>query len=139
MRQIFVNVAVRDLDASMTFFKALGFEFNMLFTNETAASLIIEENIHVMLLREPFFKTFTPRALCDAKKNSEVLLALSCDSRAHVDALIDKAVAAGGRVIRETNDHGFMYDRAFEDLDGHIWELAYMDMTALPKEWPPAS
>lgn len=134
MRQIFVNVAVSNLDASKAFYRALGFEFNALFTNDAAASLAIEENIHVMLLPETYFKTFTPKALADAKRNTEVLIALSCDSRADVDAMIDKAVAAGGRVVRETNDHGWMYDRAFEDLDGHIWELAYMDMAALPPQ-----
>jgi predicted lactoylglutathione lyase len=127
-----VNVAVQNLDASVTFFKAMGFQFNTLYTNEAAAGLVIDENIHVMLLPQNYFKTFTPKPLADARQNTEVLIALSCDSRVHVDTLIDKAVAAGGRVIRETNDHGFMYDRAFEDLDGHIWELAYMDMTALP-------
>jgi predicted lactoylglutathione lyase len=132
MRQIFVNLAVKDLDASMKFFRALGFDFNVQFTNEAAACLVIEENIHAMLITEAYFRTFTPKPLADAKQNSEVLIALSCDSRAHVDTLTDKAVAAGGRVIRETNDHGFMYDRAFEDLDGHIWELVYMDMTAVP-------
>lgn len=134
MRQIFVNVAVKSLDASVAFFRAMGFDFNMRYTNEVAACLVIDENIHVMLLRERYFETFTPKPLADAKQSTEVLIALSCDSRAHVDALIDKAVAAGGRVIRETNDHGFMYDRAFEDLDGHIWELAYMDMAALPPQ-----
>jgi predicted lactoylglutathione lyase len=133
MRHIFVNVAVADLDASMAFFKTLGFEFNMQFTNDAAACLIIDENIHAMLITEAYFKTFTPKPLCDAKKSSEVLIALSCDSRTQVDTLAEKAVAAGGRIIRETNDHGFMYDRAFEDLDGHVWEMFYMDMTALPK------
>ena len=134
MRHIFVNVAVKDLKASMTFFKALGFDFNMQFTNDAAACLVIEENIKAMLITEAYFKTFTPKPLCAAKQSTEVLIALSCDSRAHVDTLTDKAVAAGGRVVRETNDHGFMYDRAFEDLDGHIWELVYMDMQALPQE-----
>ena len=134
MRHIFVNVAVKNLAASMAFFKAMGFEFNMQFTNETAACLIIEENIHAMLLTERYFKTFTPKPLVDAKQSTEILIALSCDSRAHVDDLVAKAVAAGGRVVREPNDHGFMYDQAFEDLDGHIWELCYMDMAALRQE-----
>jgi len=134
MRQIFVNVAVKDLPAAMAFYRALGFEFNAQFTNDAAACLVIEENIHAMLVTEAYFKTFTPKALCDAKHNTEVLIALSCDSRAHVDELIGKAVAAGARIPRDANDHGFMYDRAFEDLDGHIWELCYMDMSAMPSQ-----
>lgn len=133
MRQIFVNVAVADLQASVAFYRAMGFAFNPLFTNDRAASVAIAENIHVMLLPEAFFQTFTPKPLCDAKRSTEVLIALSCDSRAQVDELIDKAVAAGGRVVRPTNDHGFMYERAFEDIDGHIWEFAYMDMNAFPR------
>lgn len=133
MRQIFVNVAVKDLKASMAFYRALGFDFNQQFTNDMAACMIVEENIHAMLITEDYFKTFTPKAIADAKQNSELLLALSCDSRAQVDELADKAVAAGGRIVRPTNDHGFMYDRAFEDLDGHIWEMVYMDMSAMPQ------
>jgi predicted lactoylglutathione lyase len=117
----------------MAFFKALGFDFNKQFTGETAACLVIEENIFAMLLTEAYFKTFTPKTLCDAKQSTEVLLALSCDSRAQVDTLIEKVLAAGGRIARPAADHGFMYERAFEDLDGHIWELVYMDMAALPQ------
>lgn len=134
MRQIFVNLAVKDLPAAMAFYRALGFEFNAQFTNDAAACLVVEENIHAMLVTEAYFKTFTPKALCDAKNNTEVLIALSCDSRAQVDQLADKAIAAGGRIPRKPNDHGFMYDRAIEDLDGHIWELVYMDMSAMPKQ-----
>jgi predicted lactoylglutathione lyase len=134
MRQIFVNLAVKNLDASMKFFRTLGFEFDQQFTNEMGACLVIEQNIHAMLLTEAFFKTFTSRTLCDTKQSIEVLLALSCDSRAEVDAIAEKAVAAGGRLPRPTADHGFMYERAFEDLDGHVWELVYMDMAAWPQQ-----
>lgn len=133
MRHIFVNLAVKDLQASMAFYRALGFDFDPQFTNDMGACVIIEENIHAMLLTEAFFGTFTSKALCDAKQSTEVLNCLSCDSRAHVDELVDKALVAGGRIVRPANDHGFMYDRAIEDLDGHIWELAYMDMSAFPQ------
>lgn len=124
--QIFVNLPVKDLSRSMAFFTSLGFAFDPKFTNEDAACMVVAENIHVMLLVEPFFLTFTKKALCDATKSTEVLLCLSCESRAQVDEVVAKAVVAGGRVAREPQDHGFMYDHAYEDLDGHIWELIYM-------------
>jgi predicted lactoylglutathione lyase len=125
-RQIFVNLPVKDLPRSVAFFTALGFSFNPQFTNENATCMIVDENIFVMLLVEPFFQGFIKKTICDAHKNTEVLVCLSCESRAEVDELAAKAVAAGGTIPREPEDHGFMYGHAFEDPDGHIWELVYM-------------
>ena len=129
-KQIYVNLPVKNLKQSMTFFTALGFRFEPNFTNDDAACMIVGENIFVMLLIESFFKTFTKKELCDAKKSTEVLVCLSCDSRAHVDELVAQASAAGGTIPRDPQDHGFMYAHAFEDLDGHIWELVYMEPQA---------
>lgn len=124
--QIFVNVAAKDLQKSMAFFAALGFGFNAEYTNDDAACMIVSDDIFVMLLREEFFRTFTDKAICDTRTHVEVLTALSVDSREKVDALIDKAVAAGGRSTRPALDYGFMYSRSFEDPDGHTWELVHM-------------
>ena len=125
-RQIFVNLPVKDLPRSVAFFTALGFSFNPQFTNENATCMIVDENIFVMLLVEPFFQGFIKKSICDAHKSTEVLVCLSCESRAEVDELVTKAVAAGGTIPRDPEDHGFMYGHAFEDPDGHIWELVYM-------------
>ena len=127
---IFLNLRVHDLDASMKFFRALGYSFNMDFTNESAACLELGPNLYTMLLTTDFFEAFAPNDICDTKKFNEVLTCLSCDSRKEVDALVEKAVAAGGQVFREPQDHGFMYSHAFIDLDGHVWELAYMEEAA---------
>jgi predicted lactoylglutathione lyase len=108
----------------------LGYDFNLNFTDENATCMIVGENIFVMLLVEPFFQTFIKKEICDARKSTEVLVCLSCESRAKVDELIAKAVAAGGTIPRKAQDLGFMYNLAFEDLDGHIWELVYMEPTA---------
>lgn len=127
MRQIFVNLPVKDLERSKRFFSGLGFSFSPQFTDEKAACVVIEkESIYAMLLAEPFFKTFTPREIADAKRSTEVLLALSCASDQEVKDLVAKAAAGGGRAVREPQDHGFMYQHAFEDPDGHIWELVHM-------------
>ena len=126
-RQIYVNLPVRDLERSKTFFAALGYSFNPQFTDEKAACMIVGENIYVMLLVEPFFKSFTPKALCDATRSTEVLIALSQDSREKVDRMVAKAVAAGGKTPNPSKDYDFMYQHGFEDLDGHMWELAYME------------
>jgi predicted lactoylglutathione lyase len=126
-KQIFVNLPVRDLDKSKAFFTALGYTFNAQFTNESGACMVIADgSIYAMLLTEPFFKTFVDKPLVQAKEATEVLVCLSCESRAEVDDLVAKAVAAGGRAPRPAQDHGFMYGHGFEDLDGHIWELAWM-------------
>lgn len=125
-RQIFVNLPVKDLPGSVAFFTALGFSFDPRFTNDSATCMIVGENIFVMLLVEPFFQGFIKKDICDARKSTEVLVCLSCESRTEVDELVAKAVAAGGTLPRAPEDHGFMYSHAFEDLDGHIWELVYM-------------
>ncbi|HET9644693.1 MAG TPA: VOC family protein [Burkholderiaceae bacterium] len=126
-RQIFVNLPVKNLERSKAFFSALGYSFNPKFTDEKAACMIIGENIHAMLLSEPFFQTFISKRIADATQTTEVLIALNCDSRAEVEDMVAKAVQAGGRPAREAKDHGFMYEHAFEDLDGHIWEVFWMD------------
>jgi len=126
-RKLFVNLAVRDLKKSMEFFSTLGFEFNPKFTDEKAACMVLSEEAFVMLLAEPFFKTFTRRELCDTSRQTEGLFALSCDSKAEVDELVNKAIAAGGKHAVDKQDHGFMYGWSFYDLDGHHWEVMWMD------------
>ena len=125
-RQIFVNLPVKDLDRSVAFFTRLGFTFNPDFTDETATCMIVSDDIFVMLLTEAKFKTFTPKTIADATRSTEVLVCLSCESRAEVDDTVQKAVAAGGMTYSEPQDHGFMYAHGFQDLDGHIWELVAM-------------
>jgi predicted lactoylglutathione lyase len=126
-RQIYVNLPVKDLAASMQFFRALGFEFNAQFTGPAGGCMIVSDEIYVMLLTEEFFRTFTPKSICDATKQTEAINCLSCSSRAEVDELVRKAVAAGGKTFREPQVHGeMMYGHSFTDLDGHIWELMYM-------------
>jgi predicted lactoylglutathione lyase len=129
-RQIYVNLA--DLDASKAFFSNLGFELNPQFTNETAACMVINADAYVMLLREPFFKTFTKREICDTSSQTEGLFALSCESREAVDAMVKTAIEAGGRHAMDLQDHGFMYGWSFYDLDGHHWEVMWMDPRAAP-------
>ena len=126
-RKIFVNLPVRDLKATMTFFSKLGFEFNRQFTDEKAACMVISEEAFAMLLTEPFFKTFTERKVCDTSTHTEVLLALSCESRAEVDAIVNRAIDAGGKPAMPKQDHGFMYGWSFYDVDGHHWEVLWMD------------
>lgn len=130
--QIFVNLPVKDLDKSVAFFTALGFTFNPKFTDENATCMIVGEDSFVMLLVETFFKTFTNKPLVDARRHTEVLVALSCDRRADVDAMVAKAVAAGGTTPMESKDYGFMYQHGFQDLDGHLWEVFHMDADAMP-------
>jgi hypothetical protein len=133
-KQIFVNLPVKDLDKTMEFFTKLGFKFNPQFTDKNAACMVIEDNIFAMLLVEKFFKSFTPgKNISDARKNTEVLNALSFNSRKEVDNMTNKAVKAGGKEFRKAQDDGWMYGRAFEDLDGHIWEVFYMDESKAPK------
>ena len=130
-QKIFVNLPVRDLKKSMDFFGKLGFTFNAQFTDETAACMVIGEDIYVMLLSEKKFKTFTPKQIYDATKSTEVLVCLSSASRNEVKEMVRKAVAAGGTTYKEPQDHGFMYGHGFQDLDGHIWELAFMEPSAI--------
>ena len=129
--QIFVNLPVKKLPKSMEFFGKLGFKFNSQFTDETAACMVVSDDIFVMLLTEAKFKTFTPKEICDATKSTEVLTALSCENREKVDELVRKAVAGGGSTYSEPKDYGFMYQHGFQDPDGHIWELIYMDPSAV--------
>jgi predicted lactoylglutathione lyase len=129
-RKIFVNLPVRDLNKSMAFFSTLGFEFNPKFTDENAACMIISQEAFAMLLTEPFFKTFTRREPCDTTRYTEGLFALSCDSRAVVDEIVKKAIAAGATHAMDPQDHGFMYGWSFYDLDGHHWEIFWMDPKA---------
>ena len=126
-KQIFVNLPVKDLKTSINFFTKLGFTFDPKFTNENATCMIISENIYAMLLIEKFFQTFTEKAICEATKSAEVLICLSTNSRKEVDDLVSKALAAGGKVPRKPQDHGFMYGHGFDDLDGHTWEIFYME------------
>jgi hypothetical protein len=128
--QIFVNLPVHDLGRSVEFFRKLGYAFDPRFTDENATCLILGENIYAMLLVEPFFQTFTPKSSADAKKTTEALVALSMDSRAEVDRIVEAALGAGARRYRDPKDHGFMYEWGFEDLDGHIWEYLWMDPAA---------
>jgi uncharacterized protein len=129
--KIFVNLPVNDLDKSIAFFTSLGFTFNPQFTDETATCMIVGEDIHVMLLTHAKFKQFTPKSICDATKSTEVLVALSLESREKVNEMVRKAVAAGGTTYAEPKDYGFMWQHGFQDLDGHIWEVFYMDPSAI--------
>jgi predicted lactoylglutathione lyase len=133
--KIFVNLPVKDLESSKEFFVKLGFTINAQFTNEKAACVVISEDIYAMILVEEFFKTFIPnKHISDATKSTEVLVALSADSKDDVNKMVDDALAAGGKTARDPEDHGFMYSRAFEDLDGHIWEVFWMDHSTVPQQ-----
>jgi len=133
-KQIFVNLPVKDLKKSMGFFTKLGFTFNPQFTDDNAACMIIGENIYSMLLMEKFFKGFTKKEISDAKKTTEVLIAIDANSRQEVDDIVNKAVDAGGTIYRDPDDHGWMYSHSFADLDGHQWEVLYMDTNKMPNE-----
>ncbi len=132
--KIFVNLPVKDLNKTVGFFTKLGFAFNPQFTDENATCMIAGEDIFVMLLVERFFKTFTKKEICDATKGAEVILALSAESREKVDQMINKVIEAGGKESRESQDHGWMYGRSFQDIDGHLWEIIYMDESAIQKK-----
>ncbi|MCK6562879.1 VOC family protein [candidate division KSB1 bacterium] len=125
--KIFVNLPAKDLNRSVAFFTKLGYKFNPQFTDEKATCMIVGEDIFVMLLVEKFFKTFTPKAIADAQRSTETLVALSAKSREEVNRIVETALAAGARRYAEPKDHGFMYQWGFEDLDGHIWEYLWMD------------
>ncbi|TXT38532.1 MAG: bleomycin resistance protein [Planctomycetota bacterium] len=128
---IFINLPVKDLKNSMRFYESLGYKHNPQFTDETAACIVISDTISVMLLTHPKFKQFTPKEIADATKVCHVLLSLSCESREAVDAIVAKAIAAGGSKTHEPEDYGFMYQCGFYDLDGHGWGLLWMDPAAL--------
>ena len=129
--QIFVNLPVKDLSRTVEFFKKLGFAFDAQFTDENATCMIINDNIFVMLLVEKFFKSFTKKEICDTTKHTEVIIALSTDSREKVDEMMQNVLQAGGKESREPQDHGWMYGRSFQDINGHLWEIIYMDEKAL--------
>ena len=131
--KIFVNLPVKDINRSVEFFTKLGYKFNSQFTNEKATCMIIGDDIFVMLLVEEFFKTFIKKEIADATKTTESIICLSADSRAEVDEMVRKAVAAGGLTYKEPQGHGFMYGHGFQDLDGHLWELMFMDMSSMPQ------
>lgn len=126
-KQLYVNVAIKDLARSVTFFTALGFSFNPKFTDENATCLMISDEINVMLLTEPFFKGFISKQLAHTQTHAEVILALSVDTREAVDVMVEKAKSAGASTPMPPKDYGFMYQHGFEDLDGHLWEVFYMD------------
>ncbi|MES2806912.1 VOC family protein [Flavobacterium sp. ZE23DGlu08] len=131
--KIFINLAVKDLKKSIDFFTTLGFSFNPQFTDEQATCMIIGENIFAMLVTEQRFKDFTKKEICNANKNTEVLLAMDAESKEKVDEMVKNAVDAGGTIYMEPQDHGWMYGHSFADLDGHQWEIFYMDESAIPK------
>lgn len=132
---MFVNLPVKDLGKTIEFFTKLGFKFNPQFTDENATCMIIDKDSFVMLLVEKYFKTFIPnKEICDAKKSTETLVALSAESPEKVDEMLDRAVAGGGTEHRKAIDYGWLYGRSFQDINGHIWEIIYMNESAMPEE-----
>lgn len=132
--QIFVNLPISDLAASMAYYKALGFDHNPQFTDETAACIVISDTIYVMVLTHEKFAQFSDLPIPDAKQQRQALYALSRDSREAVDQIAEAGIAAGGKETRERQDYGFMYSRAIADPDGHTWEYMWMDMSQMPTE-----
>lgn len=130
--KIFVNLPVKDLKKSVDFFTKLGYTFNPQFTDENATCMIVSDTIFVMLLVQPFFQSFTKKPIPDMK-TSEVILAISANSKTEVDQLVGRAVQAGGTTPGPIQDQGWMYTGSFQDLDGHLWEIAYMDEKAIPQ------
>ena len=131
MRMIFVNLPVKDLEAAKRFYAGLGFTLNAQFTNEDAASFVIEENIAVMLLTHAHFKNFIKGEIADNSKDKETLICISASGREEVDGFVAKALASGGSKWMEPQDHGFMYGASFQDPDGHVWEVMWMDQDAI--------
>lgn len=131
--KIFINIAVKNLEASKAFFLKLGFTFNPQFTDDKSACMIVGENIFTMLIQEERFKDFTKKELCNAQKYTEVLLSIDVESREKVDELVKKAIEAGGKQYMEPQDYGWMYGHSFADLDGHQWDLFYMNESEIPQ------
>jgi predicted lactoylglutathione lyase len=131
--KIFVNLPVKDLQRSVRFFKAMGFGFDPQLSDETAACMMISDDIFAMLLTEAKFREIARRPVADTSKMTEVLTCLSVESRTRVNQLVDRALTQGGREMREAEDHGYMFGRSFSDLDGHIWEIIYMDQKAMSR------
>jgi predicted lactoylglutathione lyase len=130
--QVFINLPVADLPKSIAFFEALGYSRNPQFTNDDGACIVVSDTIFVMVLTHAKFRVFTPKAICDTSQAVEMLLNLSCESREQVDALVAKALAAGGATYDEPEDLGFMYSHSFVDPDGHGWGLFHM--SAMPTQ-----
>ena len=133
-KQMFLNLPVKDLDKSVQFFTALGFSFNPDFTDENATCMIVNDGAYVMLLVEGYFKTFISKGIADTGSAAEAIVAFSVDSRDAVDDAMRKALAAGGTPSQEAQDYGFMYNHSFQDLDGHLWEVFWMDPAGPPAE-----
>ena len=133
-KQMFLNLPVKDLDTSVGFFTALGFSFNPDFTDENATCMIINKDAFVMLLVENYFKTFTSKPIADARSTTEAIMSFSLDSREAVDELVKTALTAGGTPSEEAQDYGFMYTHSFQDPDGHLWEVFWMDPAGPPKD-----
>jgi uncharacterized protein len=136
-RKLFVNLSVRDLKRSTEFFSKLGFEFNRQFTDDKAACMVVSQEAFVMLLTEPFFKSFTKNEICNTSAQTEGLFALSCSSRDEVNDLVKRAIESGGKRAMDPQDHGFMYGWSFYDPDGHHWEVVWMDPKVASGEAPP--
>ncbi len=134
--RLYLNLPVKDLNDSMAFFRKLGFTFNPQFTDATAACMVVSDSIFVMLLTHDKFQMFTPRPISDARQQTEMLAALSCGSEQEVHAMVTKALEAGATRVGEPKDYGFMIQDGFADLDGHIWEVFYMDMSKFPQPSP---
>ncbi len=132
--KIFINLPVKNLGKSISFFTNLGFTFNPQFTDEKAGCMVISENIFAMLLTELYFQTFTKKQVADAKATTEVLITLDADSKEGLQQLIEKAKGSGATIYNEPQDHGWMYQHGFADLDGHQWEIAYMDIAQFPQQ-----
>ncbi len=133
-KQIFINLPVRDLPKAKAFYEAIGAVNNPQFTDDTAACMVLSDTIFVMLLTHPKWAFFTNKPIVDAREASEVMLALSADDRSSVDAMVDAAGAHGGKAdVNPKQELGFMYGRSFEDVDGHVWETMFMDMSQMPQ------
>ena len=133
-KQLFVNLPVTDLKKSIAFYTAIGAVQNKQFSDDTSACMVFSDTIYVMLLTHAKWKSFTTKPIVDSRRESEVMLALSCDGKASVDSLVDAARNNGGKPdVNPKQDLGFMYGRSFEDVDGHIWEVFFMDMSQMPK------
>lgn len=135
-KMIFVNLPVADVATSTAFYEAIGFEKNAMFSNEQTSSMVWSDTIHIMLLDHGFYSTFTGKQIADTHKVSAALICLSRDSRADVDSITEAAIAAGGSETREPQDMGFMYGRAFDDPDGHTYEVMHMDLDAMQAAHP---
>lgn len=134
IKEIFVNLPVKNLNTSVKFFTKLGFTFDPQFTDENATCMIISQNIFAMLLTEKFFKTFIGKEICDTKKSVEAIVALSLKNKTAVDETVQKAISAGGVEHEKLQDYGWMYQRSFRDLDGHLWNIFWMDKAKMPKQ-----